>query len=523
MPIALFAQDASLTLAGTVTNAATGEPVPRALVTIDGNHSGVASPNSPDAQPKFERIHRSALTDAGGNFRFSALPSANFFTSAQKPGFRYLPPQGTRGGAVNLQSSEENLRLQLAPLGAITGKILDQFDEPMMGVEVALLNQTIEDGVRHTRQIFKTATDDCGLYRIADVQPGKYYVKVLGQAGAVLVSTGARSDIGDSFRPGYQNGPAIDTATPIEIGAATPATADFHLTLEPAWRIRGNLRGFVPGSNIVWSIVDSGEEVAVSPDLFNPETGAFEIRDVVNGSYMISATQGNRRGEVAITVKDGDAGPVSLTLDPPATIPVNIRFSNTGPQQDLFGSKFPPFDNAGPCRVIMIPETRNGSGLVIRSFDITNGQQDLVAGTYRVEFRCYGVWIQSAVAGAQDLLSNPIVHVSPGITPPSIDVLAAWGGGKLQCRLEQESTHDEVHLLLIPQPLRSVSQVEFYADGCDGSYPFSDLAPGAYLVYAFDHEVEYRNPDFLQKLTGGQQVQIELDKDQEITIHEVIH
>lgn len=522
LPAALLAQDGSLTLAGQAVNAATGEPLPRVLITIDGNHSEI-TPNSPDQRPNFQRIHRSALTDAGGNFRFSALPSANYFTNAQKPGFRLVPPDGQRGISLNLQSSEENLRLQLAPLGVITGKILDQYDAPMMGVEVSLLDQTIEDGLRHARQIYKATTDDRGLYRIADLQPGKYYVKVLGQVGAVLVSTGARSDIGDSFRPGYQNGPTIDTATPIEIGAATQAVADFHLTLEPAWRIRGILRGFVPGNNITWSLVYAGEEFPVSPDIFNFETGAFEIRDVVNGSYLITATQGNRRGEVSVTVKDGDAGPVALTLDPPAIIPVNIRFSNTPPQPPELGPEFVADTVPNACEVVLVPQRRNGSSPVAQSFDITNRRMELIAATYNVEFQCYAGWVQSAVAGTQDLLTDPVIHVAPGSTPSSIDLLFAWGGARLKCRLDKQIANGKVSVILVPQPLRSVSLVRSTTEGFEGDYIFEKLAPGAYQLYAFDHEVEYRNPEFLQKLTGGQPVQIELDRDQEITVNEVIH
>ena len=50
-------------------------------------------------------------------------------------------------------------------------------------------------------------------------------------------------------------------------------------------------------------------------------------------------------------------------------------------------------------------------------------------------------------------------------------------------------------------------------------FQFANLAPGSYTAWAFTgNDVEFRNPDFLRNLSGGVPIQVEDNKEQEITL-----
>src|ERR1017187_896688 len=82
-------QDSKFTLGGTVTNSQTGEPIKRALVTLD-SFSAPRAPASRDAigrlRPSPPPLVGTAFTDAAGSFRFDNLAAGDYSASARKAG-----------------------------------------------------------------------------------------------------------------------------------------------------------------------------------------------------------------------------------------------------------------------------------------------------------------------------------------------------------------------------------------------------------------------------------------------------
>ena len=68
-----------------------------------------------------------------------------------------------------------NLRLAIAPYGAIAGKVFDGDGDPMQNVEVEILQQGWERGKPQWQQRGTARTDDRGEYRLQAVSAGKYY------------------------------------------------------------------------------------------------------------------------------------------------------------------------------------------------------------------------------------------------------------------------------------------------------------------------------------------------------------
>jgi len=535
LAVAVFAQDASLTLAGSVVDAQTGEPLKRSLVVVQG----FSLPKTTSAGSIPLEISRTTLTDGSGGFRFSGLPTARYMVRAQKPGFGASETAGVRFGAIELNSSKEDVRITLSALGVITGKVVDQNGEPMRGVGIKALSSSVQDGLRQTRTERTVTTDDHGEYRMWDLPPGKYYLKAAGQSGGSLlfaIENAARLDVGDSFAPAYSGGgQTMNSTMPVEIGAATRATGDFRLKLEPAWRISGTLRNYSPRESVSLALVIAGEEVPVVPDRFNSNTGAFEFKDVVSGSYVLRAFQGDQSGEAAVSVAGTDAVGVILPLYAPVDMPVMVRFTNSAPPAPHGGLVGDSDDDEyrlvarDGCMVSLNAEQSNGS---IRPPSIVfmrdNFLRKVSPGKYRISIHCFEGYVRSALAGVQDLVANPVLTIEPGSAPLSIEILATHGGGTIAGRIDSPILHSsrQIRLLLVPQFSSStdpeVTDATSPPDGQQNTFNFFNLAPGSYTVYAFsDPDFEYRNPAFLQSLSGGQSIQIDGTSKKEINIDTV--
>jgi hypothetical protein len=129
--------------------------------------------------------------------------------------------------------------------------------------------------------------------------------------------------------------------------------------------------------------------------------------------------------------------------------------------------------------------------------------------------QCFDAYLVSATYGTQDLAAHPDVVISSGSALP-FEIVSAHGGGTVTAKVESAPKPGAM-ILLFPQgggdPIASV-------DDRSNEFEFRNVAPGAYVAYAFSNieDVEYRNPEFIRTLTGGVPVQVEDGKAQKITI-----
>lgn len=554
----LVAQEAgSYSIAGTVVNSETGEPIRYALVTLL-NFSAPAA-NTPQGQIPPIRVPKTTQTGDMGEFVFRGLEKGHYRFHAQKPGF---VDQDIRGGAraepIDLTDNVSGAQVRLTPLSVIEGKVVDQDGEPLRGVQIEALNLIVNDGLRYTNVGRSVATDDRGLFRLWNLQPGRYYLKAAGKSGGTYRYVGEANPYYSSwqgFAPVYSGGArTIDGATPVTIESGKNATVDFHLTLEPAFRIRGTVRN-PPSGTVTFELVQGSEHVKASRSSFNTSTGRFEIQDVTPGSYLLRIEEQNKlRGEVPVTVADSDLENVTVSLLPPVRIegtmqktgdPMTVKqmpeFSRaqsavanggiTAGQLEEYGRQ--PFE--AHCSVsLRQPDTLSRismSGNRVRS-DQANDMfpvGDFFPGVYEVTALCSGGYVTGILAGGMDLLAAPAFSIQPGSAPMTIEVHVKTGGGSLTGDLPADATDAPVGILMVPA-FRSTGPQMFptgygaTAVPRENGFVISCLAPGDYTVYAFADwvNVEFRNPAFLQTLTGGVSVHIEDGKAQQISIKQVI-
>jgi hypothetical protein len=125
-----------------------------------------------------------ALTDGQGRFAFRALPKGRFSLSATRPGYVDGAYGRMRPGGTPLQLElGDNLRVGDAEImvwrhAAIAGTVVDEFNEPMVGLPVRLLRRDYVSGRRRLTEAGNDSTDDRGHYRIGALEPGEYIAVV---------------------------------------------------------------------------------------------------------------------------------------------------------------------------------------------------------------------------------------------------------------------------------------------------------------------------------------------------------
>ena len=149
-------------IVGQVIDAATGKGVNSAVVTLAGA--------------------RRVMTTTDGRFAFRNLPEGSHTLTAAKSGyidgaFGMRRPGGPTLPVVLADAERRgNLVIWLWRHGAITGTIVDEAGEPLIGIQVTALRRSIVGGRRRFVQGGTETTDDRGIYRIGRLAPGDYAV-----------------------------------------------------------------------------------------------------------------------------------------------------------------------------------------------------------------------------------------------------------------------------------------------------------------------------------------------------------
>jgi hypothetical protein len=159
-------------ISGVVTDGITKQPIEGALIQLVV--SGSVTPGRPRQR-----------TDGRGRFLFHRLPASDAYTvlvSRQgyfDTGFK-APPGIVGGSRIPLRDGEWFTKADLTMWkpAVITGRVLDERGEPVVGVAVRPITLVPVAGRMKLAAGAATTTDDRGAYRLAQLRAGRYYVHV---------------------------------------------------------------------------------------------------------------------------------------------------------------------------------------------------------------------------------------------------------------------------------------------------------------------------------------------------------
>ena len=149
---------------GLVTAADTGAPVRGAEVRLSSRGS----------------YNRLVTTDADGAYRLSDLPAGEYRLTVSRTGYTSLVFGQRRPleapTTINLSEGETfTANLALTRGGAIRGRVIDQFGDPIAGTRVQVLRSRMVRGQRRLQSMGPgDQTDDMGEFRVYGLPAGDY-------------------------------------------------------------------------------------------------------------------------------------------------------------------------------------------------------------------------------------------------------------------------------------------------------------------------------------------------------------
>ena len=327
---------------------------------------------------------RGATTDEDGRFELRDLPAAAWTLTASKPGF-VLQRLGQRHpfeSVVPLDVSDgqqvAGANFALARGGAITGRIVDEFGDPVANVRVqALRSRTIEGRRRLVAAGADDGTDDTGAFRLYGLAPGDYYVSAslstfMGAGGAVggFAISAVAGNVTEPIQVRGPGGGGVPTYFPgtvtaaeaqrIRLGASEETTIGFGLQAVRASRISGTVlsaEGGPPANGAVSLRSADGDGVFVGMGTGGPilAEGTFSISNVAPGSYVLTARTGGPIRGGARNGGEMELGTVNVTVNGEDVSGVTIATTRGASLQGTIvgaGGSRPPLDGV---RVVSRP------------------------------------------------------------------------------------------------------------------------------------------------------------------------
>jgi hypothetical protein len=532
-PPAAAALDRTLaSLHGIVLNAATGGPVPRALVRIEGDAAA------------------GALTDGEGRFEIPGVPVGPQAIEVLKPGFRDRPRGGAAGAdagasaapAHNIMVAAQmgDLIFTLAPNCAIRGQIQLSTGDPAVEIEVSLVRRTIQDGRAVWEASGYTKSRSDGSFRFAGLGDGVYALYSQPVLDGDLESTPGPAGAGRHW--GYASvfyPDARDPSGAAKISVANGEEAQVTLTLTREVFQPVTATAIQPqaaaesreGMNYSAVVMDgAGHQLPYGAQY---DEGSHTIQALLpDGSYslLVSTVQQGRpnrfrslaagpdSGMMAGVAEFSVAGHAVTNLRVPLVVPHAPPVETT-----VERSAQPTAGNEKGMVLVMLSQAGgwidNGMVGTLASGSAPGPLEGTFAlpGSYWVHTRVAqnGLCEASFTAGGANLAREPVIVALSGSTAPMEltlrddcarltlslpDSLAAIAPG--------EESYYTVYVVpdfdftgdLSPTTLRAST---------GGTVTLENLTPGSYRVYTFDGPLalEYRNPAALAALpTPGQAV-----------------
>ncbi len=406
----------SALVVGQVLDAGTGSPISGVLVeiSVQATLSPPAFPGSiPAASNQLTETPR-VLTGSDGRFVFRKLPKGSFRLTAVKPGY-LNGAYGRRRPAGDAQilvlfdgQKAGGLRIYLWRHSAVSGVVVDEAGEPVVGIQMRAFLRTIQAGQRR----FVTAgtvgwTDDRGVYRIHGLFPGDYLVAAVSTKVSVPVS--AAEDARRGGAPGIT-----------EIGAATTGGRGTSMQVGDAL--------LTLGRSAIGPAPSSDGHVFAYPTTFHPNTpsplratvvtvGSGEERGGIDFQIAPVAT---RRVSGSIVSTDGQVGsiPVRVMAEDAADTPLEQEIATT--VTDRAGAFVFPAVPVGLYSIRVVKGVRPPDGLSGASTVILIGS-GTISSAELANARLYTDpsivrWATFPLAVGRDDISNLSLTLRSGLT-----------------------------------------------------------------------------------------------------------
>ena len=367
-------------ISGRVVAADTGSPIRRAQINV----------NSREAQ-----FNRSVTTDSEGRYEFASLPAGRYRLFVEKAGYVTLeygqarPFEAGKPLDIAERQALEKIDFSLPRGSAITGRITDEFGDPITDVQVEALRYQFLNGERQLVNAGRSAqTDDLGAYRIFGLMPGDYVVRASMRRNMPGGPRDADVDpmgYPGTYYPGVTDVSQAQTVT-ASLGQELSSIA-FALVPARLSRISGTVMGSdgrpLPGAMVMIRARNSGGVGALRMNIVNGGSnqvrpdGSFQLANVPPGDYVLDVQQRPQNirslqdinlsqlefASMPVSVSGGDIDNLTIVTSPGVTVSGRVAYQGQGAPktaQSMQVVAVPPSGGSSPIGMLLNAKALGG-------------------------------------------------------------------------------------------------------------------------------------------------------------------
>lgn len=497
---------------------------------------------------------RSVITGEDGQFSFDGLQRGKYSLIAQHRGYLTQAfnqhDQYASAVAVGPDIESEHLVFRMRPDASITGKVLDESNEPVRDARVMAFSTFIQAGTLGTHLRSFAVTDDQGHYRFSHLPPGRYYVAVSARpwygrpqweqqeenaADAADNQDSADSEDGKNEDQTPKGAVALKTQRPAtpppnkEVDVAYPTTfypnvtdsgsasqlvlapgqkfvADFTLYAVPALHVLLPRRDYKPerGNFNLKQLLFNTYLLPVGAQTTQLAGHRALIVGIAPGTYILEQTaseNGKASTLVSREVELASDGEIDTARDR-LLVPVIGTVKAEAPgAASVSGSAQLRDRRSG--RIFSVPIGAGGS------FEFTNG---ILPGSYDIAVAApTGNVIKSL--SAENAKVNGATLQIPGTGVVNLTIVMTQGVGRVDgVALKDGKPFAGAMMVLVPEdPGHNFGLFRRDQSDSDGSFTLNSALPGNYTVVAIENgwDLEWFNPEALKPyLAGGTAIQL---------------
>jgi hypothetical protein len=501
------------TLRGRVYAGDTGQPLRKAQVRIfstnPGAGGGIVSPEN-----------RLAMTDGSGRFEFDHVRAGRYTVTVQKAGYVNLSfgQQRQNDAAKPIDVLDgltiEKIDISLPRGGVITGRILDEFGDPVADVQVGAVRNLYTGGSRRLVPAGRMGTtNDIGEFRLAALPPGEYYVSATYRNFNVSPQedTNDRGGYAPTYYPGT---PDLSSAQKVAV-AIGQTVNDITLALLPVRTARVSGTAVDSRGQALRGVVIAAPRgglqfggFASQPGQIRPD-GSFAMTGLTPGDYTLQVQGQAVNGPDAeyasteVTVAGVDLTNVRIVSVKPSTITGRV----------VFASGDPASLKASTVRLIVQPAFIGGPLLgpfppPAAPHDDWSFQSSARAGMVRVALQGLpaGRWNLKAVRHHGVDITDSGLEVRPGEDLSDVEVvmtdqIASLSGLVTNGRGDTVKDYWTVVFARDRDKWAAGRYVRMSRGDQDGRFRFTGLPAAEYLAIAVDSldPGEVNDPEFLTR------------------------
>ena len=463
---------------------------------------------------------QTSASDEDGAFKVVGLSPGAYSLSTRASGYVASSDSSGDSSGPRMHRIGENVTITLIKGGVITGRVTDEFGEPMVGARVTAFRvRTLEGRPDLDSNVMDVSgagreTDDRGVYRIFGLEPGIYVVSLNGLPFSAPGLAQPRNE-----PPVYHPSSTRNAAAEITVisGGETSGVDIRHRAMR-GHSIDGAVSGATEGRGIINAVsvmllrAADRQPVAAATTLTGEKN--FSLRGVEDGEYDLVALRFTEDMDFSasvprrVTIKGADISGIDVKLLKLSSIEGRVAIEPSK-QRDACKS-----EDDFSIREILLTARRDektpslfsalasvdapmGVGRTAPGDDGVFVLKNIEPGRVRVETDLPGeTWYLRAITQKVSAAPKPVdasqngVEVKSGEKVSGVELTIAEGAASLKGKVvpanENAKLSKRIRVHLIPAEVTAANETLRYYEKIannDGSFDLKNLAPGKYLLH----------------------------------------